>query len=171
MGAYILRRFLLMIPVALLVSVIIFALLRLTPGDPVRTMLGEEPDRHGPLVWLAGRNPSGRGGDDVCCRASAPKHHRKEPGAGVYDRRVSGAFGHADKLGDVPKPARHGRRNARPAGDLDGNTGVPAFPADHAGLYLCRSRWLDFHLDYRRGLGPIFYDHVPHPELSGAVPA
>jgi peptide/nickel transport system permease protein len=45
MGAYILRRFLLMIPVALLVSVIIFALLRLTPGDPVRTMLGEEPDR------------------------------------------------------------------------------------------------------------------------------
>ena len=44
MTAYIIRRILLMIPVALLVSVIIFTLLRITPGDPVRTMLGEEPD-------------------------------------------------------------------------------------------------------------------------------
>lgn len=44
MIAYIIRRLLLMIPVALLVSVIIFTLLRLTPGDPVRTLLGEEPD-------------------------------------------------------------------------------------------------------------------------------
>lgn len=44
MAAYILRRLLLMIPVALLVSIIIFTLLRLTPGDPVRTMMGEEPD-------------------------------------------------------------------------------------------------------------------------------
>ena len=44
MTAYIIRRILLMIPVALLVSVIIFTLLRITPGDPVRTLLGEEPD-------------------------------------------------------------------------------------------------------------------------------
>lgn len=44
MIAYTLRRLILMIPVALLVSVMIFALLRLTPGDPVRTLLGEEPD-------------------------------------------------------------------------------------------------------------------------------
>lgn len=44
MVAYIIRRLLLMLPVMLLVSLIIFALLRLTPGDPVRTMLGEEPD-------------------------------------------------------------------------------------------------------------------------------
>lgn len=44
MFAYIVRRLLLMLPVALLVSMIIFLLLRLTPGDPVRTMLGEEGD-------------------------------------------------------------------------------------------------------------------------------
>jgi len=44
MTAYLLRRLLLMVPVALLVSLIIFLLLHLTPGDPVRTMLGEEPD-------------------------------------------------------------------------------------------------------------------------------
>jgi len=44
MTAYIIRRLLLMIPVALLVSVIIFTLLRLTPGDPIRTMMGEDPD-------------------------------------------------------------------------------------------------------------------------------
>lgn len=44
MTAYIIRRLLLMIPVALLVSIIIFTLLRLTPGDPIRTLLGEEPN-------------------------------------------------------------------------------------------------------------------------------
>ena len=44
MTAYIIRRLLLMIPVALLVSIIIFALLRITPGDPVRVLLGEEPN-------------------------------------------------------------------------------------------------------------------------------
>src|SRR6478752_6450260 len=44
MTAYIIRRLLLMIPVALLVSIIIFTLLRITPGDPIRTLLGEEPD-------------------------------------------------------------------------------------------------------------------------------
>ncbi len=42
MTAYILRRLSLMVPVALLVSVIIFTLIRLTPGDPVRVMMGEE---------------------------------------------------------------------------------------------------------------------------------
>ncbi|HEU5326473.1 MAG TPA: ABC transporter permease, partial [Thermomicrobiales bacterium] len=45
MIAYIIRRLLLMIPVAFLVSVIIFTLLRLTPGDPIVVLLGDEPDR------------------------------------------------------------------------------------------------------------------------------
>ena len=44
MTAYILRRLMLMVPVALLVSIMIFTLLRLTPGDPIRTLLGEDPD-------------------------------------------------------------------------------------------------------------------------------
>ena len=44
MTAYIIRRLLLMVPVALLVSIMIFTLLRLTPGDPIRVLLGEEPD-------------------------------------------------------------------------------------------------------------------------------
>jgi ABC-type dipeptide/oligopeptide/nickel transport system permease component len=41
---YILRRLLLMIPVAFLVSVIVFVLLRITPGDPVLIFAGEERD-------------------------------------------------------------------------------------------------------------------------------
>jgi len=41
---YILRRLLLMIPVALLVTVIIFVLIRMAPGDPVLTYAGEEKD-------------------------------------------------------------------------------------------------------------------------------
>src|SRR5437763_5529666 len=45
MTAYIIRRLLLMIPVAFVVSVIIFRLLRLTPGYPIIVLLGEEPDR------------------------------------------------------------------------------------------------------------------------------
>ena len=42
MGNYILKRLLAMIPVVLLVSVIVFYLIRLTPGDPAVAMLGEE---------------------------------------------------------------------------------------------------------------------------------
>lgn len=42
MGRYILRRFVSMIPVLFLVSVIVFSLLHLTPGDPATTILGEE---------------------------------------------------------------------------------------------------------------------------------
>lgn len=42
MGTYILRRLLSMIPVLLLVSMIVFSLLHLTPGDPAISMLGEE---------------------------------------------------------------------------------------------------------------------------------
>jgi len=41
---YILRRLLLMIPVAFLVTVIIFVLIRMAPGDPVLTYAGEEKD-------------------------------------------------------------------------------------------------------------------------------
>jgi ABC-type dipeptide/oligopeptide/nickel transport system permease component len=41
---YILRRLLLMIPVALLVTIIIFVLIRMAPGDPVLTYAGEEKD-------------------------------------------------------------------------------------------------------------------------------
>ncbi len=44
MTAYIIRRLLLMIPVAFLVSVMIFTLLRITPGDPIVVLLGEQPD-------------------------------------------------------------------------------------------------------------------------------
>jgi len=41
---YILRRLLLMVPVAFLVSVIVFALLHASPGDPVLIYAGEERD-------------------------------------------------------------------------------------------------------------------------------
>jgi ABC-type dipeptide/oligopeptide/nickel transport system permease component len=41
---YILRRLLLMLPVAFLVTVMIFGLVRLAPGDPVLTYAGEEKD-------------------------------------------------------------------------------------------------------------------------------
>ncbi len=44
MTRYILRRLLLMIPVALLVTVFLFALIRMAPGDPVLTFAGEERD-------------------------------------------------------------------------------------------------------------------------------
>jgi peptide/nickel transport system permease protein len=42
MGNYILKRLLAMLPVIFLVSVIVFFLIRLTPGDPAVAMLGEE---------------------------------------------------------------------------------------------------------------------------------
>src|SRR5690348_9309010 len=41
---YIVQRLVLMLPVLVLVSLIVFLLVHLTPGDPVRVMLGEEPD-------------------------------------------------------------------------------------------------------------------------------
>src|SRR3954449_7289038 len=44
MTQYIVRRVVLMVPVALLVTVIAFGLLRLAPGDPVTTFAGEERD-------------------------------------------------------------------------------------------------------------------------------
>ncbi len=42
MTQYLVRRLLLMVPVAFLVSVAVFALIHLTPGDPAQIMLGEE---------------------------------------------------------------------------------------------------------------------------------
>lgn len=42
MGRYILRRLLSMIPVLFIVSLIVFSLLHLSPGDPAISMLGEE---------------------------------------------------------------------------------------------------------------------------------
>lgn len=42
MGLYILRRLLAMLPVLLLVSMVVFSLLHLTPGDPALSILGEE---------------------------------------------------------------------------------------------------------------------------------
>ena len=42
MGRYILRRLISSVPVVLLVSLVIFSLIHLTPGDPVVVMLGEE---------------------------------------------------------------------------------------------------------------------------------
>ncbi|CAN5164688.1 ABC transporter permease [soil metagenome] len=44
MGRYILRRLVLMIPVAFLVTIIVFGLVRLSPGDPVLVYAGEERD-------------------------------------------------------------------------------------------------------------------------------
>ena len=44
MTRFIIRRVLLMVPVAFLVTVIVFGLLRLAPGDPVTTFAGEERD-------------------------------------------------------------------------------------------------------------------------------
>ena len=44
MGAYILRRLLLMVPVALLVTIIVFVLVHLSPGDPVVIYAGDERD-------------------------------------------------------------------------------------------------------------------------------
>src|SRR5919202_6424039 len=44
MTRYVLRRLLLMVPVAFLVTLIVFVLLRLTPGDPVLVYAGEERD-------------------------------------------------------------------------------------------------------------------------------
>jgi peptide/nickel transport system permease protein len=42
MTAYLLRRVLLMIPVALFLTLILFVVLRLSPGDPAQVMLGEQ---------------------------------------------------------------------------------------------------------------------------------
>ena len=42
MGAYVIRRLLLLVPVALLVSFITFMLIHLVPGDPARVLLGED---------------------------------------------------------------------------------------------------------------------------------
>ncbi len=44
MGAYILRRLLLMVPVAFLVTIIVFVLIHLSPGDPLVIYAGEERD-------------------------------------------------------------------------------------------------------------------------------
>ncbi len=44
MGRYVLRRLALMVPVAFLVTVIAFLLLRLAPGDPVQIYAGEDRD-------------------------------------------------------------------------------------------------------------------------------
>src|SRR6266498_2496883 len=44
MGRYIIRRLLLMVPVAFLVTVIVFTLVRLAPGDPIAVYAGEEKD-------------------------------------------------------------------------------------------------------------------------------
>ena len=41
MGVYILRRLVQLIPVLIGVSVIVFCMIRLIPGDPANTMLGE----------------------------------------------------------------------------------------------------------------------------------
>ena len=40
--AYIIRRLLLLIPVLLIVGVVVFTLMHLTPGDPASVMLGRE---------------------------------------------------------------------------------------------------------------------------------
>ena len=56
MGAYILHRLLLMLPVALLVTIIVFVLVHLSPGDPITIYAGEERD---PVVIAALRHEYG----------------------------------------------------------------------------------------------------------------
>ena len=56
MITYILRRLLLMIPVALLVTVVVFALARLSPADPALVIAGEQAD---PAVLAAIREQLG----------------------------------------------------------------------------------------------------------------
>lgn len=41
MGAYIIRRLILMIPVMLIVGIVVFMLIHITPGDPASVMLGD----------------------------------------------------------------------------------------------------------------------------------
>ena len=45
MGVYAIKRILLFIPTLLLMSILIFALLRILPGDPAEVMMGEEGAR------------------------------------------------------------------------------------------------------------------------------
>src|SRR5581483_7156078 len=47
MGGYVLRRLLLMLPVAFFLTAILFVVLRLTPGDPAQVELGEEATPQG----------------------------------------------------------------------------------------------------------------------------
>src|SRR6266545_2623466 len=56
MTQYILRRLLLMIPVAFLVTILVFVLIRLSPGDPLVIYAGEERD---PVVLEALRHEYG----------------------------------------------------------------------------------------------------------------
>lgn len=54
--AYLARRLLLMVPVAFLVSLVVFYLIHLVPGDPAQIMLGEE---HNPQALAAVRHQLG----------------------------------------------------------------------------------------------------------------
>jgi peptide/nickel transport system permease protein len=45
MLTYILKRFLLTVPTLLIVSIVVFALMRLIPGDPAQVLLGEDADK------------------------------------------------------------------------------------------------------------------------------
>ena len=42
MLAYVIRRLLLLVPVLLIVGIIVFGLMHLTPGDPAAVMLGRD---------------------------------------------------------------------------------------------------------------------------------
>ena len=64
MTEYIVRRIVLMVPVAFLVTIIIFVLVRMAPGDPVLAYAGEERDPE----QLAGSG--GRSGWTSRCRSS-----------------------------------------------------------------------------------------------------
>jgi len=47
LGSYVVRRLLQLIPVLILVSLAVFLLVRVIPGDPVLVMLGIDPDERG----------------------------------------------------------------------------------------------------------------------------
>ncbi len=78
MGLLILRRLVATIPVLLLVTAGVFALIHLTPGDPIDAMMAESVDdsvkRAAPAAtWAStGRSTSStRRGWGACCRATS----------------------------------------------------------------------------------------------------
>ena len=51
MTAYILRRLILLIPVILVVGIVVFALVHLTPGDPAAVILGDSATPEALSCW------------------------------------------------------------------------------------------------------------------------